>query len=196
MKNASRHLNWGVLQVDPEDGWDAGGVLLAGCSWMHVQLAGLEPVGKVGLMRSAKPLEAPGLATAFSLRPKAGRPSAPGPGARWISALRVVQWEHQKEGTIPLQNVSAHRRCFPVWKMSVILKRLYISIILEGLSVIKMEGRGRERGGGIEMIERHDLFCHVIWCLPLSPPARLRELFRAGEECAPNLDPGQKKKIN
>lgn len=44
----------------------------------------------------------------------------------------------------------------------MILKRLYISVILEGLSVIKMEGRGREGGGGIEMIERHDLFCHVI----------------------------------
>lgn len=72
MKNASHHPNWGVLQVDPEDGWDAGDVLLTGCSWMHVQLAGLEPVGKVGLMRSAKPLEAPGLPAAFSVRPKAG----------------------------------------------------------------------------------------------------------------------------
>lgn len=81
-------------------------------------------------------------------------------------------WKQQQEGTThppTLECLSTPEMFSISWKMSVILKRLYISIIFEGLSVIKMEGRGRERGGGIKMIERHDLFCHVIRCLPLSP---------------------------
>lgn len=56
--------------------------------------------------------------------------------------------------------------------MSVILKRLHISIILEGLSVIKMEGRGRERGGGIEMIERDMTYFVMSSDASLSSPSQ------------------------
>lgn len=53
----------------------------------------------------------------------------------------------------------------------MILKRLYISIILEGLSVIKMEGRGRERGGGIEMM-RDTTYFVMSSDASLSPPSQ------------------------
>lgn len=49
---------------------------------MHIQLAQAEPIGKVKLVRSAKPWEMCG----FSLCPTAG-PSALGLGARCISVL-------------------------------------------------------------------------------------------------------------
>lgn len=80
----------------------------------------------------------------------------PQPGESCTSAVRGGQTPPERPGT---------QESFPLWEMSAILKRFYISILLEGLPLIKMEGRV-----GVALKRSRDLFCNVIRCLLCPQP--------------------------